>query len=566
MIYLIILYCFITLLCAWTGCIFYAFIDPFNTPDPHYGRPAFFYLINGLILLTALAQWWVLFLPLTPVALMAICFLLLILTWVKRKTWVLPGFIRRIKPSALFIGCLLVFLFMILTLNAGPTIRDDTDSYHIQMVKWAQQYGTVPGIANLHLRFGFNCSWFISIALLSPHIQGINQYLVLNGLLSCWLCHYLLQKIGRAFSKDNTSPSANGGIASYLILLIALLIWPMIRGNAASANYDFITTCCIIALFIEGFFSGQPGPEWIVWPFYLFTVRILNAPLLLLTVFMLSRSSLRASFIWMSAGAFLIVPFIIRNVILSGYPLFPIWQLDPFSFDWKVSRPLVREISEFIKYFNRANGNVSLVMDKPFSSWVGIWHKNLYTFDRALVDLSLIAWTGWLVYSKKWIKTSPLPQRLLSGVLLVQLLIWLWTAPDPRFVYGPLLFPVFACVTLLPPLRLPRITIGLFLTSAACIVLAYTIRKTIIDQDYRNWLHPHPLPIPTTQTIVVDGIPLYIPDKVLNNWNPRCFDLQLPCLYHLNPYVRARGSSIRDGFRMEQQAGTQQMQGEYRIR
>ena len=43
---------------------------------------------------------------------------------------------------------------MVLTLNAGPTVMDDTDSYHIQMVKWIQEFGSVPGIANLHLRFG----------------------------------------------------------------------------------------------------------------------------------------------------------------------------------------------------------------------------------------------------------------------------------------------------------------------------------------------------------------------------------------------------------------------------
>lgn len=566
MIYLIILYCFITLLCAWAGCIFYSFIDPLNPPGPHHKPPAFLYLINGLMLLTALAQWWVLFLPLTPVALIAICILLLILTWIKRRTWVFPDFIREMRPSALFIGCLLALLFMILTLNAGPTVMDDTDSYHIQMVKWAQEYGTVPGIANLHLRFGFNCSWFISIALLSPHIQGIDQYLVLNGLLSCWLCHYLLRKIEGAFSKDGNSLSANGGIAGSIILLIALLVWPMIRGNAASANYDFITTCCIIALFIESFFSGQPGPEWVIWPFYLFTVRMLNAPLLLLTGFMLSRSSLRAAIIWISAGAFLIIPFLIRNVILSGYPFFPIWQVDPFTFDWKVSKPLVKEIFEFIKYYNRSNDNATLVLDKPFSSWIGIWHKNLYAYDRTLVDLSLIAWAGCLARGKKWIKTRSLPQRLFAAAMLVQLTSWLWSAPDPRFIYGPLLFSVFTCCTLLPPLRLPRMATGLFLTSVACIVLAYTIRKTIIDQNYRNWLRPHPLPIPTIRTIVVDGIPMRIPDKVLDNWNPRCFDLQLPCLYHLNPYVRARGSSIGDGFRVQQQAGTQQMQGEYRIR
>ena len=74
------------------------------------------------------------------------------------------------------------------------------------------------------------------------------------------------------------------------------------------------------------------------------------------------------------------------------------------------------------------------------------------------------------------------------------------------------------------------------------------------------------LPTPLTKTIVVDGILLRIPEKVLNNWNPRCFDLQLPCLYMLNPYLRARGSDIRNGFRVGPEDSVQKMEGEYKIR
>ncbi len=72
---------------------------------------------------------------------------------------------------------------------------DDTSSYHIQMVKWIQEFGSVPGIANLHLRFGFNSSWFTSIALFSYPVSGLNIYSSLNGLLSIWTGYFLLEKV-----------------------------------------------------------------------------------------------------------------------------------------------------------------------------------------------------------------------------------------------------------------------------------------------------------------------------------------------------------------------------------
>ena len=61
---------------------------------------------------------------------------------------------------------------------------------------------------------------------------------------------------------------------------------------------------------------------------------------------------------------------------------------------------------------------------------------------------------------------------------------------------------------------------------------------------------PHPLPVPAVWTVTVNHIELHIPARVLNNWNPRCFDVALPCLYKLDPRVEARGKGISDGFRL----------------
>jgi hypothetical protein len=40
----------------------------------------------------------------------------------------------------------------------------DTGLYHIQSIKWIEEYGVTPGLANLHGRFGFNSNLFTIIA------------------------------------------------------------------------------------------------------------------------------------------------------------------------------------------------------------------------------------------------------------------------------------------------------------------------------------------------------------------------------------------------------------------
>jgi hypothetical protein len=71
------------------------------------------------------------------------------------------------------------------------------------------------------------------------------------------------------------------------------------------------------------------------------------------------------------------------------------------------------------------------------------------------------------------------------------------------------------------------------------------------DPAYRNLVKPHPLPVPEYRIVRIDGIDLRIPGKILDNWNPRCYGLPLPCLYRVNPRLHSRGKDIRDGFRLE---------------
>ena len=52
-------------------------------------------------------------------------------------------------------------------------LHTDTGLYHAQSIRWAEEYGTVPGLANLHLRLGYNSSAFPLTALFSfPYLAG----------------------------------------------------------------------------------------------------------------------------------------------------------------------------------------------------------------------------------------------------------------------------------------------------------------------------------------------------------------------------------------------------------
>ena len=86
MIYLLLVYVFISLICFCAGLSFYA-IFPFPGSDAGnvYKKPLASYLVTGLIVITCLGQWMALFLPLSFFALPIIILLLAILFILYRK-------------------------------------------------------------------------------------------------------------------------------------------------------------------------------------------------------------------------------------------------------------------------------------------------------------------------------------------------------------------------------------------------------------------------------------------------------------------------------------------------
>jgi hypothetical protein len=579
MLYLVLTYLIISFVCFFAGLVFYALVNKRPGFDESRARPIISYLVTGLVLLTGLGQWIVLIQPLNLLSSLVVLLLLILFSIVFRKAVLIelkkvPSLFNR--HNAFFFICFCSFLLMILVLNSGPTLMDDTESYHIQMVKWMQEYGTVPGIANLHLRFGFNSSWFVSIALLSPKMEGINHYLLLNGLLSLWFCHYLLEKIYSCIPEKKSTNQKNGFLPFVAVLFACFIIWPMIRGNATNANYDFISTGCIIILFIEAAsnFSG-PDIEWLIWPCFLFTVRIMNYPLLLLGFFYfmsIFRRNRSKAFIISSASAFLLIgPFLARNVMLSGYPFFPVYQLDCFSFDWKADKQKIVEILEYIKYYNRVNPvRQSLASTRAlhFPEWIISWYRYLLLSDKFIV---LISFSSYLMLFLFWRRTRlhfSQNHKILIGVMTLQLVSWLFIAPDPRFAYGPLLLGVFSLLWMLPKfgtLVTPK-NGNLFLVCLSAITLFYAVQKMATQNQYRNWGTPQRLPVPAMEKIMIDGIELHIPEKILNNWNPRCYDIALPCLYQVDPRLRARGKTVKEGFKLTGLDSGERWEGEYKIK
>src|SRR6185503_6820938 len=385
MLLLLLAHISITACCLWSGFLFYKFF-----PVKNEARPVIYYAISGLILLTTLTQIIALFFPITIYSKLVILGVLILLTLYKRRATKFS--FPEIKISASLVLFFIVWA-IILLINAGPVIMDDTESYHIQSIKWIQEYGPVPGLVNLHERFGFNSSWFSSVALFNFFPATTAGYTVLNSVLSMWLCYWLISN----HDKQQNGSGIYTSLSLRLIFICCLIIWPLLRGNAATANYDFITTCIVLVLFVEIFLSKNftPTDEWIIWPAYLFTIRIINFPLLFLSMIALivfiRQKNFKNIYLPIAYCLLLIIPFLIRNIIITGYPFYPATSFDIVNVDWKPDPQMTERLLEYIKYYNRVSTTyLEIEQTKALgSNWIPSWFKYLFLFDKALVVAGL---------------------------------------------------------------------------------------------------------------------------------------------------------------------------------
>jgi hypothetical protein len=279
----------------------------------------------------------------------------------------------------------------------------------------------------------------------------------------------------------------------------------LLRGNAATTNYDFITTCIVLILFVEIFFSKklEPSIEWIVWPAYLFTVRIINFPILLLSLIALitfiKQRNFKNVYLPIAYCLLLVIPFIIRNTIISGYPFYPATSFDLANVDWKPDPKITERLLEYIKYYNRVSTKyLDIEQTKALgSNWISSWFKYLFLFDKVLVIAGTI---GIILSMIKLFINKNKATALLTTISVAWLICWLIISPDPRFVYGILLFGIFLLAyyfsSIIKNTSVLKTSINVLIIVMIAASSWYFISKLWKQKEYRNIVLPTKLPQP----------------------------------------------------------------------
>lgn len=214
----------------------------------------------------------------------------------------------------------------------GPPVGD-AGLYHLSYVRWATEYPIVPGLANLHYRLGFNNPSLLWTA--STNALGFGTHVSVSLLVAVAT---LRGAIGlRRLSGPQPEPTD----AYWAIVLAPLVGQAVTLHELRISTPDPDTAMALVAIaaggeFVQSAFRASRASAFAVVALALLAacLKLPAAPFALLIVALVAASGRgRAVFDISLVAVALFIPWIVRNVVQTGYPFFPL-GFAPAPVDW----------------------------------------------------------------------------------------------------------------------------------------------------------------------------------------------------------------------------------------
>ena len=467
--------------------------------------------------------------------------------------WLL--FVIRLRMSPLkihagSIGWILLWVTFLAFWSTQAPRNPDAALYHLQLIKWTNQNTLPIGLANLHDRFGFNCSWFSFVAVLQiPWIQQEGG----NALSASALLNFFLGvSVFRAAKRLKTG--ANTGIHDFFLLLVPFLIFSDVMRRTVSSpspDYAVMVLCVAVTYYALRYIATAEDFtirlfEMIILTVFAITIKP-NAALLAFLLFSVLLLTLKRNLpiAWKKLAQYTLlcsaIPLVIwfaRGIALSGYWNYPNAQTAISNLMWTVPVRFADHTLLAIKSDARFTNPNKM----QFSEWIGPWAADFMSTSDFVVLLIVAASAFLLILRYGWNRVC----FWILFALSVAIVSWFLLAPSLRFgagyLWGATLVLFSAAISQFSVATAKR---WIILVAFVCIAsfvprfhLAYfglpPVRKAL--RAPKEFLLKVPVPLAkTTTATTANGIRVHIP----NDGTFDCWLSDLPCTPWLSSHLVA---------------------------
>lgn len=466
------------------------------------------------------------------------------------KTWNAQHGLARI-------GLLLVFVVALLK-SVEPSELYDEGGYILPYIRWLEHYGVVPGIANLEDRFGFNSAWHAASALFSLWWMDGQDLYDLNGLILVMAAAWFMGGASDLLRRGTPRLSSILKVFSLLFYFRNMLTGP--RPDLPA----MLMAEMVLVLAAERMEAGNvlrpdlPFKLLVLYSVCLMGVKFTAVLVGLYPFLLLVRMLVRGVRVPLGRLALLctcfVVPWTAQNIVVSGYMVYPLYQVDVMQVDWKVPTAFTRQqyyyVSEFAKSNARPVESEQLHRTRTLRQWVPVWFARENAMNKATALTLLASVVGLVVLvlgrgRSLWRNDGEL--LLFGSVLVLTDLVWFLRTPAFRFGWGTIIgliaFGAYLC------LRGVRHGAVLRWTSLALLALgsAFAVLKTLtgsVPGIAERIITPAPVQQVAYRDRDLHGITVHEAEGF------PCWGTAPPC-FHRGTVgrVEPRGTSVKDGFR-----------------
>ena len=371
-----------------------------------------------------------------------------------------------------------VFYLLTILVTAYYTSRGqfhtDTGIYHAQAIRIIEEYGVIKGLANLQLHLGYNSAYFSFCALFTGSSILPSALHATTGFIEAVCLIYAFRNI------KNYLRSSKIVVGSSIAIIVYAIV--NITGSMSPAT-DYVTLFMVLYVITEWCIAtvdaGNRNKQDILEPrqqdaasidiyimpaimsVFIVSVKLSTGPIILLVLYpliILVKNRKWAKVLWsVTLSVISVLPYLIRNVLISGWLLYPFDKIDIFNVEWKVPVEYLRNDSAQIEVWGKTLYDVSKQSLK-LSQWVPIWWSNQEHYDQMLIYallLSVILVMSILI--SRLFKHKKVDIAVLTLYAALAAVIVLWFLKSPFVRYG---------IEML--IAVPLITIGLF-ADIACV-------------------------------------------------------------------------------------------------
>ena len=463
--------------------------------------------------------------------------------------------------------CLIIVLISAFYASRGVFHRD-TGIYHAQAIRIIEEYGVIKGIGNFQLHFAYNSSYLALCALFTMSFILPFALHTMTGfimaLFTCYAACGLMKWTSRA---SHTADMARLAIIIYGITVLEYLQSP---ATDYGAMYMVLYIMCAwITQAVEKKDDADDIPVYgylAVLSIFTVSMKLSAAALVVLAVLpfilLVKKKMTKETISFIVIGFLSFLPYLVRNVIISGWLLYPAEAIDLFNVVWKVPAEYMKFDANQIKVWGRELQDITSVEEGitvGISEWLPIWWEKKRFYEKLLLAFQ-VAGAGAVLLNliiRKVRKKIRADVAMFYIAVFINIAMWFFTAPFIRYGLAFLmLLPICAAMDLAENIFKGKTFLRFVMVAIAVVCFGnWTARYLKVDKDRfvehaKDGYYVTPIPFPDSETERIDmnGIIVYNTvheDDEVNSY----YNCPSSCYGDMMNRSEPIGTTLKEGFK-----------------